>query len=196
MGKQWKQWQTLFSWAPKSLQIVTDGSREIKRHLLPGRKAMTNLDSILKSTDITLPTKVCLLMYGCESWTVRRLCAKELTLLNCGVGEDSWESLGLQGYKPVNPKGNQSWIFIGRTNAEAEVDAPILWPPDVNSQLIWKDPDAGTDWRQEEKGTTENEMVVWHHWFNGHEFEQALRDGEWQGSQACCSPWSRKVRHN
>ena len=86
-------------------------------------------------------------------------------LLNCGVGEDSWESLGLQGDKPVNPKGNQPWMFIGKTNAEAET--PILWPPHVKNGFIGKDPDAGKDWRQEEKGTTEDEMVGWHHQLNG-----------------------------
>ena len=89
--------------------------------------------------------------------------------------------------KPVNPKGNQPWIFIGRTDAEAE--APIHWPPDVKSWLIWKDPGAGEDWRQEEKGMTEDEMVGWHHWLDGHEFEQTPGDGERQGSLACCSPW-------
>ena len=92
-------------------------------------------------------------------------------LLNCGVGEDSWESLGLQGYKkPVHPKGNRSWIFIGRTDAGAE--APILWPPDAKNWLIGKDPDAGKDWKREEKGLTEDEMVRWHHWLYAHEFEQ------------------------
>ena len=90
--------------------------------------------------------------------------------------------------KPVNPKGNQHWIFIGRTEAEA----PILWPPDVKSWLIWKGPDAGKDCGQEEKGTTENEMVGWHHWLNGHESEQALGDGEGQGGLTCCSPWGCK----
>ena len=92
-------------------------------------------------------------------------------LLNCGVGIDSWESLDYKKIKPVNPKRNQTWIFIGRTDAEAET--PILWPPDARTWLIGKDPDAGKDWRQEEKGTTENEMVGWHHQLNGCEFEQA-----------------------
>ena len=92
--------------------------------------------------------------------------------------------------KPVNPKGNQSWILIGRTDAEAE--APILWPPDAKNWLIGKDPDAGRDWRQKEKGTTEDEMVGWHHWLDGHEFEQALGVGDGQGSLVCCSPWGRK----
>ena len=92
--------------------------------------------------------------------------------------------------KPVNLKGNQSWIFIGRTDAEAET--PILWPPDMKNWLIWKDPDAGKDWRQEEKGTTEDEMVQWHHWLNGHEFEEAPGVGNGQGSLACCSPLDHK----
>ena len=90
----------------------------------------------------------------------------------------------------AHPKGNQTWIFIGRTDAEAET--PILWPPDVKNWLIGKDPDAGKDWRQEEKGITEDEMVGWHHQLNGHEFEQALGVGDGQGSLACCSPWGRK----
>ena len=94
--------------------------------------------------------------------------------------------------KPVNPKGNQSWIFFVRTNAEA----PILWPPDAKSWLIRKTPDAGKDWRQEEKGTTEDEMVGWYHRLHGHEFEQALGVGDGQRSLACCSPWGCRVRHD
>ena len=90
--------------------------------------------------------------------------------------------------KPVHPKGNQSWIFIGRTDAET----PIFWPPDVKNWLLRKDPDAGKDWRQEEKGTTEDEMVGWHHQLDGHEIEQALGVGDGQGSLACCSPWGHK----
>ena len=92
--------------------------------------------------------------------------------------------------KPVNPKGNQLWIFIERIDAEAEV--PILWPPDAKRQLFGKDSDAGKDWRQEEKGITEDEMVGWHHWLNGHEFEQTPWDSEVQGSLACFSPWGHK----
>ena len=92
--------------------------------------------------------------------------------------------------KPVSPKQNQPWIFIARTDAEAEV--PILWPLDAKNWLIGKDPDAGKDWRQEKKGTTEGEMVQWHHWLNGHEFEQAPGVGDRQGSLACCSPWGCK----
>ena len=103
-------------------------------------------------------------------------------LLNCGVGEDSWESLRLQEIQQVHLKGNQSWIFIGRTDAEAETLK--LWLPDAKNWLVRKDPDAGKDWRQE-KGMTEDEIVGWHRWLNGHEFEQALGDGEGQGSLAC-----------
>ena len=96
------------------------------------------------------------------------------------VLEKTLESpLDCKGIKAVNPKGNQSWIFIGWTDAEAE--APILWPPDVKNWLIGKDPDAGKDWRQEEKGITEHEMVGWHHGLDGHEFEQALEAGNGQG---------------
>ena len=92
--------------------------------------------------------------------------------------------------QPVNAKGNQSWIFTGRTDAEAET--PILWPPDEKNWLIGKSPDAGKDWRWEEKGMTEDEMVGWHHWLNGHEFEQAPVVGDGQGSLARCSPWVTK----
>jgi len=119
------------------------------------------------------------------------LTTKELMLFNRSVGEDSWESLGLPGEsKQVNSKVNQSWIFIGRTDVEAE--APILWPPHGKRYLIRKDPDAGKDWRQEEKGVTEDEMVAWHHWLYGHEFEQVPGVGDWQGSLVCCSPWGCK----
>ena len=107
------------------------------------------------------------------------------------VLEKTLESpLDYKEIKPVHPKGNQSWILIGRTDAEAE--APILWPPDVKNWLIGKDPDAGKDWRQEEKGTTEDEMVGWYHWLSGHEFEQVPGVGDGWGSLECCSPWDCK----
>ena len=107
------------------------------------------------------------------------------------VLEKTLESpLDYKKIQPVHPKGNQHWIFIGRTDAEAE--APTLWPPDAKSWLIGKDPDAGKDWEQEEKGPTEYEMVGWHHWPNGHEFEQALGDGDGQGSLVCFSPSGHK----
>ena len=130
--------------------------------------------------------------------------AKELMLLHYGVGEDSSQSLGCfcivvlennldspldnKEIQPDNPKGNQSWTFIGRTDAEAET--PILWPPDVKIWLIGKDPDAGKDWRQEQ--ITDDEMVGCHHWLDGHEFEQAPRVGDGQGSLPCCSSWGLK----
>ena len=99
-------------------------------------------------------------------------------------------SLDCKEIQPVHPKGDESWKFIGRTDAETET--PILWPPDAKNWLIWKDPIAGKDWRWEEKGMTENEMIGWHHWLNGHEFEQALGVGDGQGGLACCSPWGCK----
>ena len=108
------------------------------------------------------------------------------TLLNCGIGEDLESPLDCKEIQPVHPQGDQSWIFIGRT------EAPILWPPDVKNWLIGKDPDAGKDWRQEEKGTIEDEMVGWYHQLDRHEFEQAPGIGEGQGSLACCSPWGCK----
>ena len=167
-------------------KITADGdcSHEIKRRLLE-----TNLDSILKSRDITLPAKVCLVramvfpvvMYGCESWTIKK--AEELMLLKCGVGEDSWESRGLQGDPSIHPKGHQSWVFIGRT--DVEVETPILCPPDTKNWLIGKDSDAGKDRRQEEK-TTEDEMVGWHHWLSGHEFEQTKR---WEYQTTWSASW-------
>ena len=152
-----------------SSKITSDGdcSHEIKTRLLLGRKAMANLDSILKSRDIMLPTKARL--------------AKVMVVES---------PLDCKEIKPVNYKRNQPWIFIGRTDAEAETS--ILWPLDAKNWLIGQDPDAGKDWRREEKGTTENEMVGWHHWLNGHEFEQALGIGDGQGSLACCSSWGRK----
>ena len=120
-----------------------------------------------------------------EGWRLKNWCfwivVLEKTL------ESPSESKEIQ---PVHPKEDQSWIFIGRTDAEAET--PILWPPDAKNWLIWKDPDAGKDWKQEEKGMTEDEMVGWHHWLYGHEFEQALGDGDEQGSLECCSPWGHK----
>ena len=111
-------------------------------------------------------------------------------LLNCGVGEDAWESLGLQGDPTIHPKGDQSWVFFGRTDAEAET--LILWPPDAKTWFIGKDPDAGKDWGQEEKETTEDEMVGWHHQLDGHGFGWTPGVGDGQGGLACCSPLCSK----
>ena len=116
-----------------------------------------------------------------ESWAPKNWCVWSVNL------EKTLESpLDCKEIQPVHPKGYQSWVFIGRTDAEAVT--PILWPPHVKNWLIGKDPDAGKDWRQEEKGMTEDEVVGWHHRFNEHEFEQALGVGDGQGSLACCSP--------
>ena len=158
-----------------------DCSHEIKRDLLFERKAVINLDCVWKSRNIPFPTKVYLVkamvfpvvMYGCESWKERKTRKKvecqRIDAFELWYWRRLLRLLDCKEIQPVQPKGNQSWIFIGRTDAEAET--PILWPPDVKNWLIWKDPDAGKDWRQEEKGKTEDKMVGWHRWLNGHEFE-------------------------
>ena len=131
-------------------------------------------------------------MCRCKSWTIKtaELRAEELMLWTVKLGKTLERPLGCK-IKPVNLKGNQPWIFIGRTDAEA--GASILWPPATKSWLIWKDPDAGKYWRQEEQGMTENEMVEWHYPVNGHQFEQTCGDGDGQGGLVCCSPWGRRV---
>ena len=122
------------------------------------------------------------IMYRCESWIIKKAECQRIDAFELWC----WRRfLNQKEIKPVNPKGNQPGIFIGRTYAEAE--APILWPLDAKSGFIGKDPDAGKGWRQEEKGMTEDEMVGWYHQLNGHEFEQTLEDSEGQGSLACCS---------
>ena len=120
----------------------------------------------------------------------RKLSAKELMLLNCGVGEDSWESLGLQGDITVHSKRDQTWVFIGRADAKAET--PVLWPPHAKSWLIGKDSDAGRDWGQAEKEMTEDEMAGRHHRLEGHEFEWTPEVGDGQGGLACCNSWGHK----
>ena len=155
---------------------------------------MTNLDSILKGRDITLPTKVHLVkamfFFSSHVW-MWELDYKESWVLKnwwfwTVVLEKTLESLlDCKEIHPVHPKGDQSWVFIGRTDAEAET--PILWPPDAKSWLIRKDPDAGRDWGREEKGTTEDEMVGWHHQLNWHEFGWTPGVGDGQGGLACCS---------
>ena len=144
-------------------------ANEIKRCLLLRRKAMTNLDSILKSRDITLPTKVHLVkamvfpvvIYGCESWTVKKAECRRIDAFELCCCRTLESPLDCKEIQPGHPK-DQYWVFIGRTDVEAET--LILWPPDAKNWLIWKDPDAGKNWRQEEKGLTEDEMVGWHHW--------------------------------
>ena len=180
-------------------KIIADGdcSHEIKRRLLLGRKVMTKLDGILKSRDITLSTKVRLVkamvfpvvMYGCESWTVKKAEHWRIDVFQLWC----WR-------RPLRVpwtarRSNQSILKelspeYSRTDAEAET--PILWSPDVKSWVLGKDPDAGKDWRREEKRMIEDEMVGWHHWLDGHEFEQAPGVGDGQGSLVCCSPWGHR----
>ena len=131
----------------------------------------------------------CTSKFGCESWTIKKAKCWRIDALNCGVEKTLESPLDCKEIQSVNPKGNQSRIFIGRTDAEAQV--PILWPPDAKNWLIRKDPDAGKDWRREENRTTEGEMVGWHHQFNG-ELGQTLGVGDGQGSLVCCSPWCHK----
>ena len=176
-----------------------DSSHEIKRLLLLGRKIMTNLDSILKKQGHYFADKGPYSQsYGFssshvwiweldhkESWVLKNWCFWTVVL------EKTLESpLNSKEIKSVSPKGNQSWIFIGL--ADAETEAPIFWPPAMKNWLTGKDPDAGQDWKQKEKGMTKDETVGWHYWLNGHEYEQAPGDGEGQGSLVCCSPWGCK----
>ena len=184
-------------------KITADGdcSHEIKRHLLLGRKVTTNLDSILKSRDITLQTKVHIVSFSSshvqmweldhkEGWALKNWCFQTVVL------EKTPESpLGSKEIRLVNPKKNWPWIFIARTDDEAK--APNLWPPVAKSWLIGKDPVAGIDWEQEEKWVTENEMTAWHHWLNGYEFEQTPGDREGQGCLTRCSQWGlQRVGHD
>ena len=119
-----------------------------------------------------------------EAWALKNWCFQTVLEKTLKSPLDSKE------IQPVHPKGDQSWVFIGRTDAEAE--APVLWLPDAKSWLIWKDPGAGKDWGQEEKRMTEDEMVGWHHQLDEHEFEQALGVDDGQGGLECCSPWSQR----
>ena len=172
-----------------------DCSHEIKRHLLLGRKVMTKLDSILKSRDITLPTKAHLVKamvfpvvtYGCESWTVKKAEHWRIDPFELWC----WRRLFRVPW--TARRSNQSILketSPGRTDAEAET--PILWPPHAKNWPIGKDPDAGRDWGQEEKGTTEDKMSGWHYQLYGHEFQQAPAVGDGQGVLACCNSWGCK----
>ena len=176
MEKQWKQWQTFILGGSK-ITVDGDCSHDVKRCLLLGRKVMTSLDSISKSRGVSLSTKVCLVkamvfpvvMYGCESWTIKKAECRRIDAY------ELWCWRRLLRVPWTARRSNQSILkeispgVHWRDYVEAET--PILWPSDEKSWLIWKDPDAGKDWRREEKGMTEDEMVGWHHWLNGHEFE-------------------------
>ena len=173
-------------------QITEDGecSHEFKRHLLLGRETMTNLESKkdpssqgygVSSSQVWMWE-----LDHKERWVLKNWCFLTVVL------EKILESpLDCKEIKSVNPKGNQSWVFFGRTVAEAE--APILWPPDTKSRLTWKDPDAEKDYRQEEKGMTEDEMVGWHHRLDGYEFEQAPGVGDGHGSQRVEHKWATEL---
>ena len=174
MGKQWKQCQTLFSWAPKSLQMVTAAMK--LKDACPWKKSYDQPRQRTKKQRHYFANKVPTSQsYGFssshvwmweldhkESWAPKSWCLCTVVLEK--TLESPWDCKEI---KLVHPKGNQSWIFIGRTDAEAETS--ILWPPDAKNWLIWKDPYGGKDWRREEK-RTEDEMVGWHHRLNGHEF--------------------------
>ena len=180
-----------------------DCSQEIKSCLLHARKAMTNLDSVLKNRDITLLTKVCLVkamvfpvvMYGCESWTIKKAehgridpfklwCWRRLLRVSWTARKSNQSIL-----KEISPEYSLEGLMLN------EAAAPILWPPDEKSWLIGKDHDAVENWGQEEKGATD-EMGGWHHQLNGYEFEQTQVDSEGQGSLVCCSSWDHRVRHD
>ena len=190
MANRWGKMETVSYFIFLGSKINADGdcSYNIKRRSLPGRKTITNLDSVLKSRDITMLANVRLVkamvfpvvMYRCESLTIKKAEHWRMDTSDCDAEEDSESPLDCK-IKLVNPEGNQPWIFIGRT------DAPILWPPDVKSRLNGKDPDTGKDRGQKQKGVTEDETVGWHHWLNGHEFEQTQGDSEGQGSLVCSS---------
>ena len=197
MGKQWKLWQTLFFGAPKSLQLVTAAMTlkdacSLEEKLWPTQTAYEKAETLLypqsPSSHSSSFVSSHVWMWELdqkESWAPKNWCFWTVVL------ENTLESpLDFKEIKPVNLKGNQPWIFIGRTDAEAET--PILGLPDAKSWRIGRDPDAGKDWGQEEKRMTEDEMVGWHHRFDGHEFEQALGVGDGQGSLASCSPWGCK----
>ena len=195
MGKQCKECQTLFFWAPKSLQMVTESMK--LRHLLPGRKVMTNLDNVLKSRHHFANKGLSSQGYGFssshvwmwdldykENWAPKNWCFWIVMLKTLK------STLDCKEIQLVHPKGDQSWVFTGRTDVEAET--PILWPPDGKNWLFWKDPEAGQDWSWEGKGTTEDEVAGWHHWLDGHEFEWTPGVGDEQGGLACCNSWGYK----
>ena len=167
-----KQWLTLFFWAPKSLQMVTVAMKlkdapwkesydQPRQHIKKQRHYFANKGPSSQGYGFSSGHVWMWELDYKESWAQKNWCFWTVVL------EKTLESfLDCKEIQVAHSKGNQSWIFIGRTDTEAET--PILWPPDAKSWLIWKDPDAGNDWGQEEKGTTENEMVGWHHWLNGH----------------------------
>ena len=202
MGKQWKQCQTLFFWGSK---ITADGdhSHGIKRRLLLGRKVMTNLDSIFKSRDITLPTKVRLVKamvfpvvkYGCESWTVRKAkrwridafelwCCRRLLTVPWTARRSNQSIL-----KEISPGCSLEGMML---KLKLQYFGHLMRRVDLLEKTLM----LGGDWQQEEKGTTEDEMAGWHHRLDGHEFEWTPGVGDGQGGLACCDSWGRRVGHD
>ena len=189
----------LFPWAPKLLWMVT-AAKELKSltpcnnsydkprwHIKKQRHQFDNKGPCSQSFDLSNSHVWMWELDYKEGWAPKKWCFWTVVL------EKTLESpLDCTEIKPVNPKRNQPWIFIGRTVGEDEVSIP--WPPDSKSQLTGKDPDAGKDWGQKEKGVTEDEMVEWHHRLSGHEFVETPADGEGQGSLACCCSWGWRVR--
>ena len=197
MGKQWKQWQTLFSWASKSLQMVTAAMNlkdaySLERKLWQPRRHITKQRYYFVNKGLSsqgygfCSSHVWIRELDCEeSWVPKNWCFWTVVL------EKTLESLlDCKEIQPVHSKGDQFWVFIGRTDAKAET--PILWTPAVKSWLIGKDPDAERDLGQEEKGMTEDEMAGWHHWLDGGEFEWTPGVGDEQGGLACCNSWGCK----
>ena len=159
---------------------------------------MTNLDRLLKSRDITLLTKVHLVkamifpvvMYGYDSWTIKKAEHQRIYAFDLWCWRRPLSPLNCKEIQLVHSRGDQPWVFFGMNDAKAET--PVLWPPNAKSWLIGKDSDAGRDWGQEEKGTTEDEMAGWHHRLNRREFEWTPGVGDGQGGLACCNSWGRK----
>ena len=188
MGKQWKWWEALFLQAPKSLQVVTAATQSLapwkksynqpRQHINKQRHYFANKGPSSQSYGFSSSHVWIWKLDYKENWVPKNWCLWTVVL------EKTLESpLDCKEIQPVHPKGNQSWIFIGRTDVEAET--PIFWPPDQKNWLLGKDPDAGKDWRWEEKGMTEDEIVGWHHGLYGHEFEYAPRVGD--GREAWCA---------
>ena len=187
-----------FFWGGSKITADGDCSHEIKRRLLLGRKIVTNLGSILINRDITLPRKVHLVKAMVFQWSCmdvwvglwRRLSTENWCFWTVVLEKTLESPLDCKEIQLVHSEGDQPWDFFGRNDAKAE--APVLWPPHAKSWLIGKDSDAGRDWGQEKKGTTEDEMAGWHHRLNGHGFGWTPGVGEGQGGPACCDSWGRK----
>ena len=197
MDKHWKQRQTSFLEASKSLQMVTAAMKlkdaysleeklyQPRQHIKEQRHDFANNSPSSQGYGFSSSRVWMWELYYKESWAAKNWCFWTVVL------EKTLQSpLDCKEIQLVYPKGNQSWVFTGRTDVEAET--PILWPPHAKSWFIWKDPDAGKNWRREEKGMTEDEMVGWHHQLNGHGFGWTLGAGDGQGGLACCSSWGRK----